>query len=149
MIDNNKKILFGRYIHELKSPEINKYQRASMIKEYIVFENLSIRQFANVFNIHRSTVEDWLLPLRVSEDKYNELNSILPKKSVYKILRNHKLEDITELKTCSMKIKQFIVFIKSEAYKEFNHDKDFMDILDELKKAVNYFEFRVENKGYK
>jgi len=146
MMDYNKELLFDKYMHELKSPLIDKYKRAEIIKEYLTYNDLSIRGFAQKFDIPKSTVDDWMLPLRLSEDKYKQLSNDFSKKEVYSLLRKDKTKDISNINNSYVKLKTMISFIKKSAYKDFNYDKDFLDLIDELKKSINYFEFRVKNK---
>jgi len=79
------------YVRDLTKPEIDKFERATILRAAIIDSGLSIRGFGEKYGINKSTVEDWLLYNRISEQEYNKLvaSGVSPK-SIYKTLRGDK-----------------------------------------------------------
>ena len=143
---NNK--LTKQYLVDLKKPKIDKYERALIIKDYMNEYNLSIRAFALKFGFHKSTVEDWLLPLKVTKEKYLDLLRNNPKKDIYKYLRNNKLEGLNEINTLNEDLK-----ILNEKAKTFINripnnkiTKSTLDAIFDVEKTISYIKFRAEQR---
>jgi hypothetical protein len=76
------------YLRDLQKPEVDKFSRAGLIRTYLNDNNMSIRQFSKKFGLSYSTVEDWLLYNRISEEQYNEMISKgFTPLSIYRALR--------------------------------------------------------------
>lgn len=83
--------LFDRYVRDLQKPDVDCFERAALIREYIEDNDTSIRGFSTHFGIARGTVEDWLLWNRIPENKYKELREKgLTHLQIYNTLREKK-----------------------------------------------------------
>lgn len=136
--------IFNLWVNTLKSPTINKYERAEAIKEYMKSHNLSIRSFGEKFDIPKSTVEDWLLVLKIEKGEYKELiNEGRSHTEVYRMLRDNKRIDIP--KTTKVERNLLVTIRDLNQTKNVKKTSENIDeILDDLKKAINTFEFRLE-----
>lgn len=94
--DDSFMLLGEWYIKDLTKKDIDKFERAAIIRRYInnkktINKSYSIREFAKENNLHHNTVGDWLLYDLISEEEYNKLKaSGLSESSIYRHLRNNK-----------------------------------------------------------
>jgi hypothetical protein len=58
---------------DLKKKELDKFQRAKLIKSYLEDTGISQRQLALSIGVPKSTVEDWLLWDRMKPQEYDSL----------------------------------------------------------------------------
>jgi len=80
-----------RLIYDWKKPNINQFQRAKLLKGYLITTGLSKRAFAEKFNISRSTIEDWLLWNNITPQDYTDLKKKgMMHLEIYKLLRTGK-----------------------------------------------------------
>lgn len=90
---SSQDILFERYIADLLKKDVDKFERAVMIREYVERNKISVREFARRCSIPKSTIDDWLLYNRISEEEYDKLLSEGKNhKEIYKALRRDKKE---------------------------------------------------------
>ena len=94
-----------RYIVDLRKAEIDKVERAQIIKKVIKDNDWSQREFARQFGFKHSTVQDWLLwdDERVEQLKEKECNDT----EIYRVLRNNR--DNKKLKITKKKLDQQVV----------------------------------------
>ena len=92
--------LVHNYIMDLKKKDIDRYERAEIMKEYIEKEKISQREFGRRFNIPKSTVEDWLLVTKISKEEYKEVKTKnnLTDSDMYRLLRKSKKKTAREIK---------------------------------------------------
>lgn len=92
--------LTERYIWDLRKPGINKFERARIIKKYLIYHNLSGRGFALKFGFKKSTIQDWLLWNNMTQETYDKLkqNGLTPTQ-IYRMLRDDKKPDEIKNKT--------------------------------------------------
>lgn len=86
----NNDLVFN-YIVDLKKKNINYFDRARLVNKYIIDEKLTQRGLGEIIGVPHSTIYDWLLWLKISEDEYDELllegyNDT----QIYQILRGNK-----------------------------------------------------------
>lgn len=87
MEDINKKLRLG-FATELKKPEIDKFERATIIRKVMEDNNWSQRQFATEIGVPHSTVQDWLLFSKLKETEYEKLKTKgVSDTEIYKTLR--------------------------------------------------------------
>jgi len=81
-------VLRQRYIADLRKDEIDKQERAQIIKRVVVENGWSQRELARQFGFAKSTVEDWLLwdDERVPQLILRGLSDT----EIYKVLRNNR-----------------------------------------------------------
>jgi len=149
MKDENIKMLFESFIYQLNAPKIDKYSKAEIISRYMIDNNLSQRELGRLTNIPHNTIQDWLLPLRIDKEEYNEMQRKMSVTDIYKSLRESKKRDIRTVPEIMVKIVAFTSSLKTYDYKYIKYDDDFIQIMDQLKKAITYFEFKVESKNKK
>lgn len=90
--DINKKLRLGFTI-DLRKPEIDKFERATIIRKVMDDNSWSIRQLATEIGISKSTIEDWLLFSKLTEKKYEELKTKgVTDTEIYKTLRTKSKE---------------------------------------------------------
>jgi DNA-binding transcriptional regulator YiaG len=79
------------YFTDLKKPNIDKFERATIIRDYMQEHKLSIREFARINGFNRSTVEDWLLYNKITPEEYEEkIKEGLRPIDIYRSLRDSK-----------------------------------------------------------
>lgn len=112
-----KKLKVG-YVMELAKPDIDKFERAKLIKEVMKEEGMSIRGFTKHFGFKLGTVAGWLKWDKLGEEKYNEYKK-----------KGFNESEITEIvKSSSMKPKN----IKSE--KEMEFEVKIISLMEYIKK---------------
>lgn len=95
MIDVNHR-LRQRYVLDLKKPEIDIFERAEIIRAIMEEEGLSVRQYAEKNGMAKSTVDDYLLYNRISEEEYKrQIAKGIGKETIYRNLRHKKTEPPT------------------------------------------------------
>lgn len=92
MLDKIDKKFQESYFLDLKKPDIDKFERAAILGQYLKTNRMSIRSFGEKFNISKSTIEDWLLYNRITKKEYNGMmiKGYTPMQ-VYKTLRDNKI----------------------------------------------------------
>lgn len=87
-MDGIDKVLRERYVIDLRKPDVEKDERAQVIKKMIADKKWSIREFSRKMGFKKSTIEDWLLwdDPRVPALRKKGLTDT----EIYKILRNNK-----------------------------------------------------------
>lgn len=137
--------LFKNYIHQLKAPKTDKYERAKIIYAYINEKGITQREFARRFGMHHNTIQDWLLPLRLPEHQYKNLVENHSITDIYRVLRSTKEIDIDK----SSGFEKELLFILNKISK-LKHNAEFSlqakETLNDIKKQLNYLEFRMEKK---
>jgi hypothetical protein len=71
-IEIGKKLKEG-YVRDLQKPEIDPFERAAIIASVLEDKKWSVRELGRQWGFPKSTLEDWLLFNRISEEEYNEL----------------------------------------------------------------------------
>jgi len=83
--------LVHNWLCDLKKKNINQFERAKIIKLYMKEKSLSGRGFAKEFGIPKSSVEDWLLWLKLSEVEYIKyIEEGKTHTDIYRALRNNR-----------------------------------------------------------
>ena len=129
------------FINDLRKPEFDKFERARLIKDYMGSHKLSIRRFASEFGFAKSTVEDWLLWNKISEDEYKEkIDSGFEHVEVYRGLRSNKRIDYSEAcVTMNERLKRDIVrynFLLKRHDKK-NTDAETKSLISEFKDVLD------------
>lgn len=139
--------LFQRYLCDLKKMDLDKFERAKLIKDYMDKNNLSGRAFAKEFEIPKSTVEDWLLWNKITPARRDELKSKgYSESDVYRLIRDNKTKDITDMTEFDHTLDKAIRVLNSSksAEKISPYTKEKIDLLI---KAINTFKFRLEKRN--
>lgn len=148
-METNNKLVFN-FLIDLTKKDIDKFNRAVIIRQYLNDEKISIRELGRRLNVPKSTLEDWLLYNKLSKEKYDELKSNgFSTMKIYKSLRENKFkkvvssEDIVDskLKDVSKDLRMILRIIKygqkSGKTKEW---------INTIRNTLNRIEMRVDNK---
>lgn len=118
--------------------KLNDREFAVMLKEYMDDNNyISQRQLGRDLNIPHSTIQDWLLPLRLENKEYKQMkDNGLSETEIYRQLRNNKK---TDKKKLLKKTKQDVLLEEIEKLDKNKESSDIGDIfvIRELKKMEN------------
>lgn len=145
MKEDVQDILAETFIHTSKSPTHNKLKRAKVYKALVEKSGLSVRAFARMHDIPKSTLEDWMLWAKLEETDLDKLKeSGMTETQVYRGLRGSKGE--TEVHELDLKIEALINDLNSSQI-EHKASKVTYEKLDLLKKAVERAKFRLEKKN--
>lgn len=138
----NKKLI-KNYIIDLRKHEIDKFERAKIIKEYMEDRGLSIRQFSRTFGFSKSCVEDWLLYNRITKDKYDELIKKGYKSSdIYRDLRSKKSFE-KPLSELDIEISNYLCNIK-KIKNSFVHSPDSEYLIKNLINELNIILMKID-----
>jgi IS30 family transposase len=135
-IMNSHDILLERYFDDSLKKELDKFERAFMIRDYLERNNISVRSFAKKRNIPKSTIDDWLLYNRITEEHYQKLISEGKNhKEIYKALRRNKKEEFVY-----SDLDAFLTDIRPKL-KQFRQKGDVtpktLELIDELVNELN------------
>ena len=146
-MEMNKSIMLN-YLIDLTKKDINKFERASLIREYLQETRMSIRALAKQINIPKSTIEDWLLYNHMNEEEYKKcLDSGLTITQIYSTLRKNKGEKT--INKTSMMDKQ-LEEISTNLNRIFHLASDekrtpeTIEIIRKIKNITNRIEMRLE-----
>ena len=136
-----KNKMYESVIIDFTKPEIDRFTRAKIIREYLSSNNISGREFGKRFNLPKSTVEDWLLWEKVDEKQFKELEQLgFGKSEVYKFLRNNKKSTKVNLEEIKKSMSNFSLERESELDRELfrinNLLKRFLDYHKKTKKTA-------------
>lgn len=137
--------IFSAWVHTLKGPEIDKYERAEAINTYMKEQRLSQRAFAKRFDISHSTIQDWLLPLRMGAISFKKSVKEVGETSTYKLLRDTKELEVNDLS----EIEREIVVLTgklSSSCRVKGASEEAPLLLENLRKAITTFEYRFEKE---
>jgi len=92
--------LVHNFIMDLKKKDIDRYERAEIIKGYLDKEKISQREFGRRFDIPKSTVEDWLLITKLPKEEYEEVKAKnnLNDSDMYRLLRKNRKKTPSQIK---------------------------------------------------
>lgn len=143
----NKNIMLN-YLIDLTKKDINKFERASLIRKYLKITRMTIRALSRKINIPKSTIEDWLLYNHIDEKEYKKcIDSGLTITQVYETLRKSKGEGILikknimdkQLEDVSQNLKRVFSLAHSEKRSELT-----LGLIQEIKNTTNRIEMRLE-----
>lgn len=132
----NENKLIEHYIHDLQKTPLNKKERAEIITQYIEKNQISIREFARKFNLHHTTVMDWLLFKNIESKEWKEaIEKGFTTTQLYRNLRNHK-KTITynELEITIDEMRRKIVGYREKLLETTPHTNEIIEkLIQELK----------------
>lgn len=146
-MEMNKSIMLN-YLIDLTKKDINKFERASLIREYLQETRMSIRALAKTINIPKSTIEDWLLYNHMDEEEYKKcLDSGLTITQIYSTLRKNKSEKIInktkmidkQLEEISTNLNRIFHLASDE-----KRTPETIEIIRKIKNITNRIEMRLE-----
>ena len=134
------------YVLDLKKPTIDKFERATIIRELLREKGWSIRRLAREWGFSKSTVEDWLLYNNIEEETYNELitKGHTPT-SIYRDLRKNRGEKKPSLTDLDLRIKTILQDIQN-IKNSFSHSVHSKELIDKLINELNIIKMNINFK---
>ena len=134
------KTLHNTFIDEFKKKSLTNFERSELIETYCKNENISLREFARRFDISKSTVSDWCLWSKISQDEYDKLKDKgFNDSEIYRFLRNNELDKANSRTKTEIVLDETITKVN---YLIKNHDNipELLIKIQELKKQVSRLE---------
>lgn len=135
------------FVVDLKKPEIDQFERAVIIRKVLDEKKWSIREMAKQWGFSKSTLEDWLLFNKLTQEEYEKLlKKGMTHTEIYRSLR----EQRTKTKT-SMKIVKIDFEIKKmlKVFEKATDSADYTDktteLVAELKTVLKTYEAMIKN----
>jgi IS30 family transposase len=86
----NKTLVFN-YLLDCRKKEVDHFERAKIIQEYLNNNHLTQRGLAKQLGIPHNTIQDWLLWNRLDDKQYKDLkNNQVKDTTIYRALRNNR-----------------------------------------------------------
>ncbi len=83
--------LLFNYFLDMRKKDINKRQRAELLATYLEENDKSQRELAKELGIPHSTIQDWLMINRISDEDYQKyVEQGMTDTAIYRMLRNNK-----------------------------------------------------------
>lgn len=150
----NKDVIFN-FMMDLRKREINKFEQAQIIKDYLKSTGSSFTDVAYKLGITKIKLEEWLLLTKITEEDYKRLKfNGLSDAEIYELLKNNKnieteslIEqtrldyDINEIK----KIAHSLLHTFKKEYVTKNSDKMVFEVIDML----NRLRMKIDISGKK
>lgn len=129
-------LLFNSFL-DMRKKEINKHQRAKLLEKYMQDTGVSGRGLAEQLGIPKSTLQDWLMINRITEDDYNAyLDKGFSETDIYRMLRNNKKSAPKQFDECM--VREQIKTTSSKLKSLINQGKYIDDnLIIEIKELVN------------
>ena len=145
-MDTINKTLVENYVRDLQKKELDKFERAAIIRQYIEDKHISQREFARRFGIPKSTVEDWLLYNNIHELDYSSMKKKgFNATEIYRLLRENKRKELLLQSALNKKLILMIDTLnRSTTVKGYTEETP--DLINKLEKSINTFKYRLEHK---
>lgn len=150
-IEEISKKLRMSYMFELRKPEIDKFERVLIIRKILDEHNWTQQDLVREIGVGKSTIRDWLLYSKISEEKYQELISKgLTPTEIYRQLQapnKYNLDKtiIENYKAIDYKINKFEQDIK-EANEKMSYSEYTLELINELQKELENFKKDIKNE---
>jgi len=144
------KLLLNNYLIDLKKKEIDKFERAKLLDVAMREYKLSQRGLAQKIGVPHSTIQDWMLVLRLTEEEYSSLKRKgLNGTEIYRELRNNVTkpkENILENTRTNKDLKNILNNLKGVMHKVENDYITFEteNLLMEIINICNRFRIKIE-----
>ena len=109
---NNK--LIRNFIVDLKKEEIDYFERAEIINQYLKDNNMSQRQLAQQLNIPHSTIQDWCRWSNLTKEQYDKLKTKYSDSEIYRILRNSRSNVEKRINICKNELDDLLKLFLSK-----------------------------------
>ena len=130
------------YMVSLAKPDIDKFERAELIKAYMERHILSMSEFCRRFNLSKGTVCGWLKWQKLGKDRYDDL--IDKGHSETEITNILKQEDYSREKQLQSYMATIMTFINQN---KLNYTPGLVKDIKELQNKLNYLIFKLEKEG--
>ena len=110
--------LLYNYFMDLRKKDVDRFARAKIIRTYMEKEKLSEPEFAKRLGVPKSTVYDWMIMDKITEDQYETLKTKgLKDTQIYRVLRGNtpikEIKHIEEITRLDSFLEEYIRDIKS------------------------------------
>ena len=135
------------YLMDLKKRQIDKFERATIVKTYMTKHKLTGRALAHRLGIPKSTIEDWLLFGKLEQVEYKEMKKTgLSDTDIYRSLRDRKKDSAKEIANetkLDYELKKAINKLNPLINKVVKSD-DTQQLIKDLQNILNRILMRVE-----
>lgn len=136
IVEATNLMLTERYVRDLCKPDVDKFERAAIIADFIAAKGWSAREFGRKMGIPHSTVQDWLLYTHITPEDYDALVA----KGVKPVAIYRGLREKRSLKANIVELDVFLVEVRSKANalrKHLNYTPRTMQLIDEAVNELN------------
>lgn len=138
--------LQSNYVTDLQKKDIDLFERALIIRNLMNKEKLSIRAFALKYGFKRSTIEDWLLFDRITDEEYEaKLKAGFTAREIYKALRTRKKDPPVYLTDLDRVLQECNTRVRNSISKARYSDNT-PSIVSELKNNLNRYLMVIERQ---
>lgn len=158
-----EKKLHKIFLADLLKPEVDKFERAKILKQIMLDEGLSQRGFVEKYNIvavrlgkkklTKSTIDDWLLYGKLTRKQFEAIQAKgLNSTQIYRLLRTgrveapKKIKEIIDTPDIDLELKIMIQRLEY-ALNKVAYRQSTIELLDKLKKTINHLMFKLERKS--
>jgi len=133
-----KQKLVHNYIVELGKKEIDKFERAKLIREYCKEHDLTFRKFGERFGFAKSTLDNWIIWTNITAEEEQELiKKGLTATEIRNLMLKNRHTSTNEYAEIDLILDKTITCLNShKKVSEYTPEK-----LDLLQKAINTFKF--------
>lgn len=130
----------------ITSEEINKFERATILRRYMTKNMLTGNDMAKLLNMHRQTIYSWLLWENITIDEYNGL--------IEKGLTDEKIYEFIKYKSDNKNLLENYFYLQMERLSNTLNKlkrngelkEKTLDLLIKLRNEINYLIYKNENK---
>ena len=130
-------ILKDRYVRDLQKKDIDKFERAELLRSMIEEMGVSQREFARVYGVPYGTLQDWLMyGTAIDQEKYEDLKSQgYTASAIYRQIRKRTKQNFNALDVWAMESSLRARSYKSD--KVVYHSTKSAALLDKLVNDIN------------
>lgn len=130
-------ILKDRYVRDLQKKDIDKFERAELLRSMIEEMGVTQREFARLYGVPNGTLQDWLMyGTAIDQEKYEELKSQgYTASAIYRQIRKRTKQNFNALDVWAMESSQRARSYKSD--KVVYHSTKSAVLLDKLVNDIN------------
>lgn len=138
--DLHQRLIYN-YLVEFRRKELNKIDRAKLIRSFMNENNLSERKIGIIMGKSHSTIHDWLLFEKVTPEMLEELEmKNVSEATLYKLLRKNKKEEyVSQYLERVTHLDNLLVLYNQNLKNYVNKDqytKDTLSLLDTLNRTL-------------
>ena len=130
-------VLKDRYVRDLQKKDINKFERAELLRSMIEEMGVTQREFARIYGIPNGTLQDWLMfGGAIDEEKYEELKSQgYTASAIYRQIRKRTKQNFNALDVWATECSHRARSYKSD--KVVYHSSKSVELLEKMVNDVN------------
>lgn len=136
----NDKLHFS-YILDQTKPNVNKFERAKIIKEYMKKHTISFDELSKKINIGKSTLSGWLKWNTITEDEYEKLKENgMSESEIFNMIKSPGKKD--KLPVVIVNLKKTLEWCKSLNGKKL--DNETLELVRQLRNELNTIIYRAK-----